>query len=286
MRIVHKSNLKKFSGDDTTFAAVSRMVQLANRHFGAKIVFDMKKTRQSSGDLSSVFAALGYNLQKADNALRILPRKACGVDVSLKKDMFGYYTDWSHELEKTFQSGGTKVFAFDPFDTYSFNDYLLHEAFRKDWKRILPYHYKLDVKDHLRRLFLNSSHHGNSKSPIFVGSSFDSKMLRFTLIDCGVGFFNAIRPAAAYVHSEDRALQLALDGFQVKSGQCGVNSLRALGDYCAANDGDLMIVSGCAVVRFCSNGTHGVSILPGAFRGSIVSFSVGIKLPEFLAAAA
>lgn len=284
MRIVHKSDEGKLSTNPQFFSSVSRIIRLANPHEDAKMVFDMKKASKADGNLTSVYAALNFNLNKSRNSLRILPRKACGTNVGLQKDLFGYFSTWENEIERTFESGATRVYAFDPHDYDRFNDYLFHEAFRKDWKRILPCHYKWDIKGFLRELFCNASEHSNSNSPIFISSAYDGEMLRFTIIDCGEGFFSVFSKITDIVN-DGHAISWAMNGVSVK-GDGGKSSLKSLGDYCTANEGELYIISGGASVLYDKEGFHRLSWLPGAFRGSIINLSVKIKLPEFLAEAA
>jgi len=285
MRIVHKSDQIKLSTNRESFSCISKIIRLANKEFGSKMVFDLKKTKKADGNLKSVYAALDYNLRKSRNTLRILPKKSKALNVELKKDMFGYYTQWEHEIEATFCSGGTKVYAFDPFDYWKFNEYLLFEAFRADWKRIIPCYYKTEIKDFLRNLFRNASEHSNSHSPIFIASAYDGEMLRFTIIDCGQGFLKSIDSTGQCAVNESEAIGLALLGYTSKDTD-GSNTLRLLGQYCSENNGDLLVVSGGSSVSFDKNGFHNSAWLPGAFRGSIINFSVKIKLPEFLSFAA
>lgn len=285
LRIIHKAETPSLSTDHKCFSCISKIIRLANRHTGARFVLDMKKTFKADGNLASMYSALNFNLNKSENILSIFPRKACSLKVKTHQDMFGYFSTWEEELENTFQSGGTKVFAFDPFEYEKFNDYLFYDAFRQDWKRKLPYHYKTDIKDFLRKLFRNASEHSNTKSPIFISSAYDGEMLKFTMTDCGEGFFNVFRKVDDEVLNESEAVCLALNGLGVKNGATS-GSLKLLGDYCIENNGELFVVSGGASVLYKKDGFHQSGWLPGAFRGSIINLSVRIELPEFLLAAA
>jgi hypothetical protein len=285
IRVVHKSSQLKLSSDYNGYTTMSKIIQLANKHKGARMVFDMRKTLKADGNLNCVYAALNFNLNRANNVLRILPRKGCGVNVEIEKDLFGYFTSWEHHLDETFRTGGTKVFVFDKHDIEGFKDYLLHSAFRNDWKRLLPYHYKLDIKTFLKELFVNASEHSNCDSPIFISSAFDGEILRFTFIDCGDGFKKTFSDEGDEVLNEGIAMVRAMKGYSSK-GEIGNATLKRLGDYCVENSGELMMISGGVSVSYKEDGFHRVKPLPGAFKGSVINFSVAIKVPEFLRQAA
>lgn len=285
MRVLHKSTNEKITADVKGFSAIGRIIQIANQHRDAKMVFDMKKTKSVDGNLATVYAALGRWLGKSNNQLRILPRKACGTDVGLTIDLFGNSSGWELHLEETFQSGATNVFAFDRHNIDGFKNYLLHDAFRKDWRGLLPYHYKLDAKAFLMALFESASEHSEIDEPIFVQSSYDGSMLRFTFIDCGVGFQKVLSKLSAEIVNEGEAIAMAMHGYssRIDLQNC---SLKSLGNYCDENDGELFVISENASVLFDKDGFHRVTWLPGAFRGSVINFSVKVKLPEFLQQAA
>jgi hypothetical protein len=284
MRVVHKSESERITTDEKGFSAIGRITRLGNKYNGVKLVVDMKKIQSLHGNLTTVYAAMALTFSKSNNQFRILPRKACGTDVVLNKDMFGYISGWERHLEETFCSGATSVFAFDRNDVYAFNGYLLHDAFRKDWKRILPYHYKLEAKEFLKGLFTNAAEHGNSDEPIFICSAYDGDMLRFTMVDCGDGFQKQFSKVISEIDNEGQAISMAMSGYSVKPESKG--TLKNLGDYCKENNGELLIVSGSAAVSYDKDGFHKVVWLPGAFRGSIINFCVKIELPEFLRQAA
>lgn len=287
MRIVYKSKEPNLLVNQKGFSTISMIIKNANKYRDGKIVFDMKKTSKMDGNLAGVYSALQINLLKRGNNLRILPRKACGVDVNLQKDMFGYFSSWEHEMEKTFQSGATKVFAFDPHDYESFNEYLLFEAFRKDWKGKIPYHYKLEVKSLLRELFRNASEHSNSNNPIIFCLAYDGEMLNATVVDCGEGFLKVFSKVDDEIINEGMAISRAMGGVSVKDrGAERSCSLLWVGEYCHENEGELFVISGSTTVRYDTRGFHQTSQMPAPFRGSIINFSLKITLPQFLAEAA
>lgn len=287
MRVVYKSNEPVLSINQEGFSELSWIIRTANKYSGGKIVFDMKRTSKMVGSFVGVCSALQVNLTKRRNALRILPRKACGVDVDLQKDLFGYFSSWEHEMENTFRSGATKVFAFDPHDYEAFKEYLLFDAFRKDWKGKIPYHYKLEVKSLLRELFRNASEHSNANSPIFFCLAYDGQMLNVIVVDCGEGFLKKLSQVDDEIINEGMAISKAMGGISAKGKSPERScSLLWVGEYCHENGGELFVISGATTVRYDTRGFHRTAQIPAPFRGSIINFSVKITLPQFLLEAA
>lgn len=284
MRVVHKSGNERIATDEKGFYSFARLIQMVNRYRGAKLVLDMKKVKSFDGNLATVYAAMALTFHKSKNQFRILPRKACGTDVAIRRDLFGYSYGWERHMEETFRSGATDVFAFDRTDADAFKDYLLHDVFRKDWKAVIPCHYKSQAKEFLRELFTNAGEHGGSDEPVSTCTAYDGDMLRITMVDCGQGFHRGFSEVIPEIENEGQAISWAMSGFSVK--RHSNSTLKYLGDYCTDNRGELLIVSGSASVLYDKEGFHKVVWLPGAFRGSIISFSIKIDLPEFLRQAA
>jgi hypothetical protein len=279
LRILYSIKTKKLSTDFKSVASISRVIRVANRHSGAKVVLNLKKTAKADGNLTSVYAALNCNLNKSRNRLRILSRKANGTDITLRRDMFGYVSGWEDSMAEDLCLGGTRAFAFNPSDKDAFVNYLLHDAFRKDWKLIIPYYYKTKLKSFLRNLFQNACDHSDSNGPIFFSSAFNDKVLRFTVSDCGQGFLLKIGKDPENIINDEYAISSILNKRNLDTMES--DCLKSLGDYCVENGGELSIISGGVIVRYDKKGFHQSEWLPGAFRGSIINISVKIAVPEF-----
>lgn len=280
LRIIHKVDSRVISADHKGFSVVSRVLRLVNKYKGARLVQNLKATIKVDGNMMSFYAALNFLIGMSSNSLTIWAKKGCSITLDCQRDLFGYYGGWDAKFEEAFNSGATRLFAFNKHDFYGFNHYLLFHAFRKDWKGVIPCHYKSDVKTHLRQLFRNASEHSNLETPIFISSSYSEDILRFTIVDCGEGFLKRVREAEEKTVSQSEAIFWAMDGNSVKNHQA-TGSLKALGDYCSSNNGELFIVSGCASVLYNRDGFHQFGLLPGPLKGSMISFSVGIKRMVF-----
>lgn len=280
LRVIHKVENRTISASHKGFSVVSRVLRLVNKYKGARLIQNLKATIKVDGNLMGFYGALSYLMGMSNNSLTIWAKKGCSLTLDCQKDLFGYYGGWDAKFEEAFKSGATRLFAFNRHDYDGFNHYLLFHAFRKDWKNVIPYHYKLDVKAHLRQLFRNASEHSNVETPIFISSSYSDDTLRFTIVDCGEGFLKRVRVAEEKTASQSEAIFWALNGNSVKGSRV-TSSLRSLGEYCVNNNGELFVVSGCASVLYNIDGFHQFGILPGPLRGSMICLSVGIKRMVF-----
>lgn len=280
MRITCRANTQYLSTSHQSFEEISRIIQSSNMYHNSKMVFDMRQASRADGNLASVYAAMSYYLKKSNNSLFLGPKDYQSIKVALNKDLLGYYCTWEEFLENVFWSGGTKVHAFDPGDYTTFKSYLLNGAFRSDWKGLLPVALKLEVKRFLRSLYHNASIHGKRNEPIFISSSFRDQMLRFTIVDCGEGFLKRVKKADDSVITERQAIRWAFRGNSVDADR-RKGTLKQLGEFCIANGGELIVVSGCASVTFGKNGHHESHPLPAPFRGTIINLSVKIDSRNF-----
>lgn len=275
MRITCRANTEYLSTSHKSFAEISRIIQSSNMYNNSKLVFDMRQASRADGNLASVYAAMSYYLKKSNNSLFLGPKDYQSIKVAFNKDLLGYYCTWEEFLENVFWSGGTKVQAFDPANYMAFKNYLLNDAFRRDWKGLLPVKLKLQVKRFLRGLYHNASVHGNRQEPIFISSSFRDQMLRFTIVDCGEGFLKVVKNADNDVITERQAIRWAFRGRSVHTGRRKA-LLKRLGEFCVTNGGELIVVSGCASVAFGKDGFHQSYPLPAPFRGSIINLSIKV----------
>ncbi|HRK55683.1 MAG TPA: ATP-binding protein [Cyclobacteriaceae bacterium] len=243
----------------------------------------MKKVVHADSNLLSVYAAINYMLNKSANSLTIWPENACSVRVSITKDMFGYFGGWEHLLNQVYMTTGSKVYTFDPHEYERFNDYLFYDAFKEHWKKIIPYHYITEFKQILRELYRNASKHSHSNNPIFISSGFEGEFLRFTIVDCGVGFLSNMEDREEVV-CESEAIQWALNGGNSRAS--ANRSLKGIGRYCCENEGEMLVISGGTAVYYGEDRSHIVNPLPGIFRGSIINISVKIKRVQFTRLAA
>ncbi len=280
MRINCANQISSLSTTYESFDSISKIYQAANSRSNTKLTFDLERASHGDANLAAVCASVSFILSKSGNTLDLGPRKHGFNKVKMSKDLFGFRISSYAFLRLSFWTGGTEVRIFESGNFIAFNDYLIQEAFRKDWKRHIPGHYLTDVKRFLRELYKNCTEHMNSNDPIFVASSFKNGNLSFTIADCGSGFLRQVTEVDDEVITEQRAITWALDGKSIKR-MSGDGSLNQLGDYCWFNEGSLLVVSGNSSVEYKEDGNHICKKLSSPMRGSIISFSIKVVMPEF-----
>lgn len=280
MRVNCNTEIPFLSKTHESFDSISKIYQAANSKSNTRLTFNLERASHGDANLAAVCASVSFILGKSENALDLGPKKHGYNKVSISRDMFGFRISSYAFLRLTFWSGGTEVRIFEPGNFLEFNDYLVRDAIRKNWKRQIPYHYMLDAKDFLRKLYENCTEHMGCNDPIFFASSFKDGILSFTVADCGQGFLRQINKVDDEVITEKQAIKWALDGKSIKrSDRDGI--LKQLGDYCWFNEGSLLVVSGNSSVEYKEDGNHDCRKLSAPMKGSIINFSIKVVMPKF-----
>ena len=280
MRVTCKTELPSLSTTHQAFDTLAKIYFEANSRSNTKMTFNLEKASHGDANISAVCASIGFVLGKSQNSLDIGPRKHGYNKVKLAKDMFGYRCSYAFQ-RFTFHSNGSEVKVIEPNRELEFRSYLIEDAIRPDWRKFIPVHYWVDVKDFLLKLYRNCSDHSNTDDPIFISSSFKNNVLTFTIADCGSGFLKQVRNVRDGIASEAQAIAWAMNGSSVK-GDDYSRTLKELGDYCWFNEGSLLVVSGNSSVEYKENGVHEVQKLTSPIRGAVINFSIKIEKSELI----
>lgn len=283
MRIYYNSKLKQLETNHEGFAEITQIMNTVRQYSCTKVVFDLANTQTLDGSMASVYAAMSYYLSKSNNSLSIQTKNDNRLPLFYKYDLLGSQVNWGIFLKFRFWNGGTAVRGFTREEYFRFNHYLITEAFDNQWWDI-SVEMKQNIKRHLRRLFKNASEHCEENAPIFISSSFKDRMLKFTLVDCGPGFYKNIAAKDGQVVNEQQAIMWALEGRSSKNRPGG--KLRSLRKFCNYNLGNLLIASGYATVGISEEGEMSFGELVAPFRGSIISFAVYVPKPNLIEIAA
>ncbi len=274
MRVTCKTELPSLSTTHKTFDTLASIYNVANSRSNTKMTFNLEKASHGDANISAVCASIGFVLNKSQNTLDIGPRKHGYNKVKLDKDLFGYRC--SHAFQRlTFHSHGTEVRIFEPNMEMDFKNYLVRDAIRPDWRKLIPVHYWSDVKEFLLKLYHNCTEHMDCNDPVFFSSSFKNNVLTFTVADCGDGFLKQVCKVDKDVVTEKQSIVWAMRGNSVKGNGFG-GILNELGDYCWFNEGSLLVVSGNASVEYRENGLHEIQKLSSPIRGAVINFSIKI----------
>lgn len=275
MRLNSDSKIPYLSTSYESFDSISKIFVNAHSHKKAKVTINLERVSRGDANLFSVCAAVSFMLEKSQSTLDIGPRKHGYNRVGFAKDLLGYHCTSPAFHGLTYWTGGAPVQIYDQEDETGFSDYLLHGAFRKDWRFEIPIHYKIQIKEYLRKLFENAGDHMENNEPVFISSSFKDGFLRFTIADCGWGFLRQINKVDDKVITDKQAISWALSGKSVK-GLDRSSTLKSLGDYCLANGGSMIVVSGNNSVKYGRHQEHEYNQLSAPFRGSIINLSIKI----------
>lgn len=269
--ISHSSKLEDLTTSYESLMAISTLMLKAHKAINSYIILHLPNANKGDGNLASIFAAINYLLTKSNNLLIILPKRYSSYRGPYFADIFRVTT--SRFLLLSFWDGGSKVYSFEPYKYLEFATYLEIKAFN-DYS-----HIRRSVVDKLKfflfHLFENASHHGYSSDPIFICSSCRNSILKFTITNCGQGFFKNISQFNSKIINEEEAIILALEG-NFSSGTHASGCLNSLMIFCIENGGSLIIVSGSALVKAENVNRFSVHSLPGPFRGAIISLSIKV----------
>lgn len=283
MRINYISKLERVETNHEGFFEISQIMNFVRSYSNTKVVFNLANTTSMDGNMASVYAAMSYYLSKSENSLAIKTKHEKRLPLCYRNDLLGNHVNWGEFLKHRFWSCGTAVWGFSKEEFFRFNHYLITEAFDPGWRDI-PVEIKQDVKLHLRRLFKNASEHCEENSPIFISSSFKERMLKFTIVDCGQGFYRNLSKKNEEIINEQEAIMWALHGGSHKDRPGG--KLRSLRKFCNYNLGSLLIASGYSTVGINEEGWISYGELAAPFRGSIISFSIYVPKPDLIQLAA
>lgn len=283
MRINYSSKLERVENNHEGFFEISQIMNSIRNYSNTKVVFNLCNALSMDGSMASVYAAMSYYLSKSENSLAIKTKNDKRLPLAYRNDLLGNQVNWGDFLNRSFWSCGTLVRGFWRDESFRFEHYLITEAFDADWRDV-PVQVKQDVKLHLRRLFKNATEHCDENSPIFISSSFKERMLRFTIVDCGRGFYNGMSKINDDVINEQQAIMWALHGGSSKERPAG--KLRSLRKFCNYHLGSLLIASGYSSVGINEEGHISFGELAAPFRGSIISFSIYVPKPNLIQLAA
>ncbi len=151
------------------------------------------------------------------------------------------------DRKSTIQARAFKIEHIDKFVDHIENDLLQHRGLEN-----MQFLDKRRVKDSYFEIFTNYEIHAETTTPLLTCGQFfpESRELKFTLVDCGVGFlkkiaeqtFNDEKP----IRSAVDAIQWAVRGGTTKLDAVGGTGLKNILLYCKKSGGSFHIVSdGC-----------------------------------------
>lgn len=138
-----------------------------------------------------------------------------------------------------------KLTRFSPVDDEAYYVYLDSQLFDHTAFRNIP-KIKEDLINQFLEVFSNIHLHARTKDPVFAcGQYYPSKgLLKFTLVDLGVGFLEPISNFTKNkVNEPEKAILWALDGNTTKTDHPGGLGLSSIKTYCEKNGHSFQIIT-------------------------------------------
>lgn len=156
----------------------------------------------------------------------------------------------------------------DEFSLYLKRDFFAHRALDH-----IPFSTVKQLKTAFSEVFVNVELHANANQVYTCGQYFPNKnLLKFTLLDLGVGFLKKIKITNPDIKSDIEAIDWAVKpGNTTKNRDFGPGGygLQDIIDYCKSNNGSIHIVSGSGYWTL-SGGHHMNYRIKNPFPGAMV----------------
>ena len=235
---------------------------------------DISLLSEMDANLSAVFLAISHKLNQSY-------QKRCFIELGQGHNIFfrngliahlqgkGNSNPYTDERDSTVPLRTYLPTEDDAFSSYIKNDFLRHRSVEN-----IPFHKKKEIDGHYCEIFANVDQHAQSTNPIFTCGQYypQKQLLKFTLVDLGVGFLNPIaKKTNNQINTDNTSIIWALTNRNTTSANgLGGFGLKDLRDYCYANNGSLQICSGNGFVTFIS-GRAIEKTLQHSFPGTIVN---------------
>ncbi|MBR9859983.1 hypothetical protein GYB22_04415 [bacterium] len=168
---------------------------------------------------------------------------------------------------------------FDQADDEIFCNYVAKDFFGHRGLFKVPKKIKDALAEHYAEIFTNVGIHARTDLPVYCcGQYFPQKnVLKFTLVDLGVGFLTPIQEkTTGGIDNDNDAIIWATSDFNTTKDESlgpGGTGLKLLKEYCYKNNGSLHICSGKGFVNMLNNRALEFR-MPHPFPGSIINIII------------
>lgn len=204
------------------------------------------------------------------------------VDIKKRFDIFlrnGFIRDQDSEFREVDSgSSAVRLTRFTSESDELFVKFLEESLFANSGFKNMPT-IKNEIIGHFLEIFANISLHSRTKDPVFACGQYypRKKILKFTLVDLGIGFFEPINNfKKANVSTVKEAIDWALkEGNSTKEDTLGGSGLSQLKDYCEQKGHVFQIITN----GICwTNGTGQLNYWPmGEFPGTTINLEFTCK---------
>jgi len=241
-----------------------------------KITLNLSNLTKFDANLSAVLLAINHRIKRQKKYLFVeIPGH---INVLFRNGFVGHM-----------QGKGDDPAIFDnrdstiPLKTFmksedeSFCSYLKKDFFGQRGLDDVPAQHKTALRSHFEEIFTNVGLHAETEELVYTCGQFFpvEKVLKFSLLDLGVGFLKKIQPVSnGKVTCDREAIDWAtFGGNSTKDKKLhgpGGSGLKDIRDYCSQNSGSLHIVSGTCYWTIV-NGKLFSYVLSRPFEGVMVN---------------
>jgi len=243
------------------------------------VTLNISNTNHVDANLSSIILAISHKLQK-EKKIRIFVELGEGKGVFFRNGLISHLKGRSNDNEYLdLQESTIALTTFNPNDDELYCKYLRKDFFGHRGLENLNTQIKNNLRTNYIEVFNNVGLHAESAYPMFCcGQYFPEKhILKFTLVDLGVGFLKKIHKYTnGKIDNDKSAIIWATESLNTTkdiSFGTGGTGLKELKKFCNDNNGSLHICSGKGYVNVLKDRTLEYN-LPISFPGSIVSIII------------
>lgn len=210
-----------------------------------KIFLDFSQIQFLDANMTAFLDAVIYRLKSDCNHEFYVD----GKDIEARFEIFkrnGFLRNGTEQYSSFGNNESSiKLTRFSSEDDEGYYGYLDGQLFDHKAFRNLP-KIKEDLINQFLEVFSNIHHHAQTKDPVFACGQYypQKKLLKFTLVDLGVGFLDPISKFTKnQVIEPDQAILWALDGNTTKTDQPGGLGLSSIKSYCEKNGHSFQIIT-------------------------------------------
>lgn len=256
-----------------------RFYKFASNLYNTSVILDVSQTKHIDANLSAVILSISHKLL-IDRRVKLFVELGDGKDVFFRNGLISHLTGRGNLNEyfdnrqstialKTFHSTEDENFC-----TYLRKDFLGHRSMESMDPQLKNY-----LRNCYLEVFTNVYIHAETDYPIFTCGQYfpDKGLLKFTLVDLGVGFLKKIKNKTDGLVDDDKsAIVWATKGVNstkdISFGPGGTG-LKQIKKFCSSNNGSLHICSGNGYINLLQDKTleHSLST---AFPGSLINIII------------
>lgn len=263
--------------DNRGISELMKFYAFARQFTYKSVTLDISRLTSVDANLSSIILAIAYRL-KQENKVSVFLSTAPHMSVFFRNGLISHLKgDGNNNKYFDNRQSTIPLITFNAQDYEPFSNYLKQDFFRHRGLEQLGNEVKRNLVTQFEEIFTNVDLHAETNDPVFAcGQYFPEKnLLKFTIVDIGVGFLYKISEKTNNKINTDKdaIIWATLDFNSTKDTQkwgVGGTGLKDLKKYCENNNGSFHICSGCAYVNFIRDRTFEYN-LQYNFRGTIVN---------------